>query len=477
MGTSSSTNSQMSSFMESIQQVMSNVISQNSSTIGNTISTTQDIKLEFKGRIWPGCKINVSNNLNLDAKFVSSIDADTSNELKTKISNELENKAQQMVKIIRGFLSGIGAKNDDTTIMNIQSRVQQIIMNNINTQQMNKVLNNIYSIQGVNVIYHGDIGSPDGKAGAICELNHDNNALIKVVSENVVKSMISSIVNDEVINRMKNDASQTVYKEEKGVDSILAGLVWVIVALIILVGIVGKQGLKAITDYKMYIVAGVGVGIAYLLKVWPFKKKQSEFWGCEKDSNGIPTGKCAEYTNDKEGPFWTKELCETAVKDPKVMVCDFWGCEVDQNTGFNTGNCARKKNINDGVYKTQKECNDTKARKCTGVWGCNVNASGFYEPGCRQYAPNDPNKPENTYPNQGQCGDASIIGCKKCFARDKDDKCQETLFVPGLCQYTSIGDCQNKKLSSESYGEYYNSEVDDEDDDEDVVDMLDNDSD
>lgn len=445
MGGSSSTNVQIKSFLESVQNIITNIITDNSSTIGNTIRTEQRIKLIVGGNI--SCPVKLKNSINTNAKFVSSITSQTSAKIQNQVESELKNKVDQMVKIVRGFLSGIGARTDDSITQELVTRAQQIIMNNITNQQLNKTLNEVYTIQGIDVKVDGDI-APD-KNGSLCDQNYTNDAFIQVISENVINTMMDAFVDDKVIQRITNEAKQTVVKEEKGLDSLLSGLVWIIVALIILVAIVGKQGLAAITNPKLYIVLGIGLLITYLLKVFPFQKKQSEFWGCEKDKNGISTGKCAQYNDSKLGPFWSKELCETAVKDHNI--CDYWGCEIDPTTKFYTGKCSRQKTITRGQYNNKEDCEENTKSDCPQLWGCNTNKDGFYEPGCKQYSPEDPTKPENLFSSQATCNTVAPNLCRKCFACTKNG-CKETLFLKDLCSFPdNIDNC--KSQCSEKYSD------------------------
>lgn len=424
MGSSSSTQL-LSQLNDSLQSVYNNVLTQTSTNISNFVSSVNILTLESGPVDCDNFGMFQQNKVNLNYKN------DISNEdvinLKTELNSQIENKNSQIMKIVRQFLGGIGTSSEQNNITMIQTRLRQIINNNISVSHESKILNETIGLNELHVIVHGPI------KGKYCEWRQDN--LIEIASENLAKNLIQTCVQDSVISRIVNDSQQKFELEEKGpLDFIM-----IIVVLLLSFGMIAKEGVKAITDWKLWLLVGILIVIAYFVKIWPFKKQQTEFWGCAKDNNGSPTGECKSYDNPKQGPFFTKALCEKA--SDKLCV-GMWGC--DSVNGYYNKQCRTFSLPTLGPYQTKQQCEQLvkEGKACGQIWSCGTDTKGFnLSPAvCVQYKPDSPDIPDPTFTTFEDCEASKDKYCNKSYNCGKDKKCVEV----GISPYHTIAECNSQ---------------------------------
>lgn len=427
MGSSSSTQL-LSQLNDSLQAVYNKVLSQTSTNISNFVSSVNRLTLE-SGPVECSESFSMFQENKVKLNYKNDITSTDITNLKTELKSEIENKSSQTMKIVRQFLSGVGSASEQNNLTMIQTRLRQIVDNNISVSHETKILNETIGLNELHVIVHGPIKSK------YCDWKQNN--LIEMASENLVKSLIQTCVEDSVISRIVNDSQQKFELEEKGpLDFIM-----IIIILLAVLGMMAKEGLKAITDWKLWILVGILIVIAYFLKLWPFKKKQIEFWGCAKDDNGSPTGECKNYDNPKQGPFFTKVLCEKA---SDKLCQSFYGCDRDVN-GYYNGQCRTFSLPTLGPYTSKQQCEQLvgEGKACLQTWGCGTNVKGFNisPPTCVQYKPDSPDIPDPTFTTFEDCEASKDKYCSKFYnCNGTSKKCEEV----GLSPYRTIDECKSK---------------------------------
>ena len=425
-----------------IQQSFSSVLSTTTNKISNFVSYVNKIYLTLgKGAIMEcsdGIELFNENKLNL--KYTNQITSTNITDVKKKLNDEIKNENSQTMKIVRELLGNYGSFNNDEMIAMIQSRVSQLIESHVTVQHDNQIMNSTISLNETGMKLE------DGAVFKAKFCKFHNNALIDVISDNIANDLIQVFIDDEIINRIINDSKQDIQKEEKGLNSIF-NIVFIIGAIVVVAGMIFKEGLKgtlsAVRDYRLWIVLGIISLIAYIFKFFPFKRKQKTFFGCGKDINNFPTGTCVEYNNSRDGPFWTKELCEKALDEGKVCQ-NYWGCNKDEK-GYNDRKCRQYITPLLGPYKTKETCEELvdAGKACPQIWSCQTDKSGFNvsPPSCSQYKETDPNIPDIIYPSLLDCQTAIEKGaCMKHYScNNKTKKCQETYSSP----YTTTQQCES----------------------------------
>lgn len=410
-----------------LQSVFNQVMISKSTSIANYVSSTNNIRLHVKGDIkCSDLEFYQMNKINLQYK--NELSSQDITDLKTRLNSEIDNKTSQTMKIVREFLGNFGSFNSDDNITMIQTRLKQIINNQVNIQHENRILNETVSLNNIELTVDGSI-----LVEHKCIWNQTT--LIDLVSTAMVNDLVQTCINDEIISRIVNDSKQKFDLEEKGPASFLVAVALVIVAL----AMFAKEGLKAITDYRLWLLVALAVLIAFIFKFWPFKPVQKQFFGCEKN-NKLNTGQCVEYDNPNDGPFFTKNACEKA----KGQACPvFFGCE--KQNDYNTGRCVQYSVPLLGPYSTQQTCeeNSRLGKDCKRLFGCGTDTKGFNlsPPICVEYREQDPYKPDITFPTMELCENSKNRTCVKHFACDNARRqCVEVFNSP----YIARSECEAK---------------------------------
>ena len=139
MGSSSSTQL-LSQLNDSLQAVYNKVLSQTSTNISNFVSSVNRLTLE-SGPIECSESFSMFQENKVKLNYKNDITSTDVTNLKTELKSEIENKSSQTMKIVRQFLSGIGSANEQNNITMIQTRLRQIVDNNISVSHETKILN------------------------------------------------------------------------------------------------------------------------------------------------------------------------------------------------------------------------------------------------------------------------------------------------------------------------------------------------
>lgn len=443
----SMTKAQMDILNNVYQNQFSSIFQSASTKTSNYFTGQQTINFNVKGDVKCSGGFFISQKMALEFNYTTTVTDDMASDMKTTMENEINNKTSQTMKVVYDMLSSVGASHDDQTITNIQNRLTQITQKNVNTQAINQMIAETFLIQEITINIDGNLIVDAG----VCQVNQDMQS--KMVTTAIIKNVFTAAIQDSIISRIVNDASQKIDKEEKGLTALASALLWPLVVLIIagaiFFGVTGKEGVKNISKPSglitvfLIIVASLGLYLLWskIRKSGPFKPKQ--YWGCEKNSQGFRTGRCVQYDDQQQGPFETEQLCVNAAN---VGYCDgFFGCEKD-TSGYNTGKCVEFDTPLKGPYKNVADCNKAvqQGKACSQYWGCSMDKNGFNIPGnsCVQYT--EQTTPETNYKDLATCEASRARGsCNQAWncVGDKGKACQQTI-TDG--EYTSQGECSVK---------------------------------
>ncbi|AYV80865.1 MAG: hypothetical protein Harvfovirus8_26 [Harvfovirus sp.] len=415
---------------ESLQSIMQNVMQSATSDIQNVQdiyqvnSFTQGPNSTIDCR--PGkFELNQLNDSIFDFKFVDQITNDMSSAISNKLQQDISTKQNQVQKIVRDMT--IGGSTDDQMISNIINRVNQIVNSSVNTQTLNKILRQTTSIQGNNIVINGNIFGND------CKITQANKLQFALMANSLTNNITKSILEDEVLGRIVNDISQSQEIVQLGVTTMIsavASLVLAIGASISMVG-TGAGGPIVSLIFKVFSVL-LTIFLVYLILAywqdwWPFRNGH---WGCERDVNGIVTGKCVQIDkNDpdinRKGPFTDEKDCLSAIS--KGQACfQYWGCDKDPITKLYNGACMQFKGPLEGPYKTKEICEigvaDPNKRTCKLTSVCGVDKDGNATGKCQQF--NQDDFPLETVRSETYCTQ-HISDCAQIWActRKKGNKC------------------------------------------------------
>lgn len=438
------TSEQLQSVASSLQQNVSNVLNQTDTTVNNTVSITQNVKINvLQGGVWNcGEGLYIKQDAAANMKYRGSVTNDDTTNIVSSLKSELNNSASQTATIVRGWLSNIGTSSNDSIGMNLISRLDQIISENVTTQNINRILNNTLMAQDNEFVIGGTVSSN------VCDISQS--IQLTATADTLVNNLLKTAVEDEMIGRLVQQADQTLSKTEKGVDSVVGALAIIMVALligfIIFVTVFAKNASNPKFIYAMIVLGLVSIGVYFLL-AWIFKwlpfKPSRQYWGCQTSPDGNNTGACVQYSDATQGPYPSEKNCLNS-----QYCIQFWGCEKDPQ-GIPTGNCKQFKNALDGPFASQNECIDkVSARKaCIPLYGCLTDSNGFnvQPPQCKAWSMDNPAKPSVTFNDKLDCESAGCPQYWYCASRIKNS-CQQTsdpasIQRAGLTVYNNQTEC------------------------------------
>lgn len=359
MGSSSSNQMAMELDTSIEQNMLTEQLLKSSNKISDVVQNIQEMNIVVGGDI---CSGEISQNMNVDMKFINEVDSKTVSEMSSKLQSEISNEASQTFTKVQGLLADIMGKTDTDTSTTIRTRVKQVIEKRMTVEHVNSILKNIVNTQTMKINVKGDLGCSGDK-----DIVFSQDMLIKLASESIIQDIIQSCTEDEVISSVANSVKQESKIENKGVDDLITGIlrsftgvmgIVLIVAAVVVVFILRTTGtaLNNITSKENYkytlLFAGILIfvigyfAMAKKINLWPFRIDPSVKYVCETKDNVI-TGKCVV---DKigEGEFTAENVCSESG-------CERWGVEKDEN-GLPTGECVLGKNILTHPYKSHEKC-------------------------------------------------------------------------------------------------------------------------
>ncbi len=378
---------------EILNQNITNIIGNNKTNVNNVIEMSNTIRIENHGRIT--CKnfqTEQSNDANLNCAV--SVTNEAVIDLKKELSTDVTNQARATNKLIQGFLAGIGQVNNTDMKMTLETIIHNVINTNVTINNINSILNSAKATNEYTLVNYGDITSDQ------CSIIQKNAVFLQ--SSTIIKNLVDTALSDNILTKVMNDAVQSNETQQKGLDDLIsaltAPLAIIALGLIILVALTGREGVKDLTNWKLWSVVGIFGGvflyIMYKNKVWVFKPKQ--YFACATDKKGFNTGYCKEitesesqeYINNNKQVFDSNESCTAAAGrgeacqkyyrcgldpsgyyDGRVVECRGWtDDETDAKAGiicpynniFDTKNCStfvyRCDQTEDDKGKTSASC-------------------------------------------------------------------------------------------------------------------------
>ena len=346
-----------------LQKSVKKVVTDNETSTGNSITSTQELKLNIDGM---DCKnFTVGQNFKANSTILTKISSKTSADMKSQMDTSLQNSIEQAAKAAMGFLAMGNIDSNNTT--RIVNRVQQISESVMSTSNLNSILNQVVAKQTAEITLKN-------VKGENCNIGQD--VVVDMFTQAVVENMAEAIMSDTMIARIVNSVSQKSDSTIRGLDDALkagAMLALAMAAMFIAMAMMkggmggGGGGSKAKIIIAIIIILIVLVAIYFILawfyRWWPFKLKD-EHWGCEKGEDGLYTGKCTKYDNANDGPYKLEEDCN---KDASKRCINGYQFKQDYTA------CEKVRGI--GAYDTSDEC--ANELKDSFIWTCEVTDEGI----------------------------------------------------------------------------------------------------
>lgn len=404
-----------------VNDIISNIMLTTNQNAVQLIMSNQVNNVSFKGQTNFDCdggvKINLINSTDISAQLVTNFTNQAVTQIKNALLNDITNKNSQIMKIVNGFLSGLGggSKNENSTT--IKNMISNYINNNIDVTTLQSSLQQVTGIQENNLSF---VGNVIFKSQKDCDISFSNsyqaNLTMKAIASNIVNAFITNSVTNDVTNRV----DQTMDVKNEGIEGAIYAAAALAIAcglFYVLQGIGQRIGAKAGGGatgggsskfinilFIIVVIAIIGFFIynQYTKKQWPFHP--SVYWGCSQQVFTDPvTGQksimngdgCKSYSkDDNRGIYSTKEICDTRTADPNNNTCGkYWGCKYDENNKPVANSCVQYPtafytlNYKDNPRQVNASFIDqnTCLPSCVGKWTCQKDQGGFPIPGkCRQ---------------------------------------------------------------------------------------------
>lgn len=436
-------------FTDIYREKVTSIISRNTTSVSNLLDASQvaNVRVKCTGDVTFDCPVD--QNIYGDMKVIVKVSQNNINELVSLFTSDLNNTNSQTMKQLMGFLSNIGDFSSIDVRNEITSRIKDIITNNVTLENISTIMNKIKLGQELNIYISGENCKIFGEN---CRFNQ--NIGVNFIADNVVTSLIDSVINDTNIQRLVNDNKQVTEIEKRGLDDLVNSLGKIFTSAIFIIGVVlaimisftksilptetlsevakknPRLAVFTIIFLVLLVVFVLYLIIAYFFSFWPFNKEKV-FWTCEKINN-LHTGKCVPASKDQKYGFKTQEECMKSGK------CDqYWGCEIKDEKP--TGQCTQFQSAVLGPERSKEVCEEKvkNGLMCTNKYGCALSEDKQYyadPPSCTAYS--DPTKGKWT---SAQCQE-NIGQCKnswKCVNR----KCEKAEIGSGLGIYSSEQEC------------------------------------
>ena len=154
-------------------------------------------------------------------------------EIQQQVSNAIQQKITQSSEAILSAINSLAGQSDKT---DLQTTVSNVVKNNITTELVNQIVNNVNSYQSIIV---------EGSDHTVIEkiaMEHVSDIITKVTQENIQKTTLAqkldSVSNQESKQEQKNPISEIIDSVGKMLSSPMMIIVLVLVS-VVLVGVVG----------------------------------------------------------------------------------------------------------------------------------------------------------------------------------------------------------------------------------------------
>lgn len=192
-----------------MQQITST--SQKVSAIGTNVQML-DVKV---GNV-TNCKFRTKQTI--DSKIVSTgtITQDTTNNLKTLVTNDITNKANVSLSQTSGFLS-LPADKQQSIKQTVNNSLISITERLFKVETLQELSSSVVNTQGEKV----EIGNVDCTKNG--DLDFTQDIVSKVVAEAIIDNLTKNIFNDETLNALSNEFKSESDQVNKGIFESLFG--------------------------------------------------------------------------------------------------------------------------------------------------------------------------------------------------------------------------------------------------------------
>ena len=370
MGTSSS-RQVMDSVAETTQKVLTDIVTNNQNLITVNTVNLQNANITCGDNCTIECEggLTLKNTIQGNTTIIGKFKNTSTTKIKSDLTAALQQQVEQKFNKTIGVGGGWGTMNSDENISSIKSMINTTVENNITTSNLNSILNNTMSVQNAGIT----LGNNSKIKGELCTITNENiqKLQIQLVAKNISEQIGDTIVKSSLVQK----ATQSYTYKAEGLEALLGPLVLMVIAIVIGVIIFFTVGAKQFTNPKFIgtvaVLIAVVLGTTYGLKWWPFNKKSTKHWGCEKDKDNLFTGKCISYNNEKDGPFDTQELCDKANKEAIPICGNIYGCDYDKyiKSDGSDSQCKPVSKPTAYTYNDQNTCSSA-ANRCQKWYVC-----------------------------------------------------------------------------------------------------------
>lgn len=267
MGSSSSVLLQVTT--DVVNNVLAKTIASNQSSVSYTVSAVQSTGIECGDNCTIVCPggINISNTSLQSVKLISQFSSNVASTLSSQMTTELSNALQQAFSKEIGVLATSISKDDVSTQLSsaIRNSVESVVtVNNLNSMLGNAV-----------VVQNGFLkaGNDFTLTGLQCKLSSENLQSIQV--QQIVTSIASQLTQSLNQASIINDIQQQYDYVAKGLEALTAMIIFIVIAIIVVVGGVSLKGTSALTQPKnlAIILSVLGVAILVILLVVKLQSK------------------------------------------------------------------------------------------------------------------------------------------------------------------------------------------------------------
>ncbi len=259
--------------------------------------------------------------------YVTNLTSENISNLATTLATTLSNNMSQSQNIKRAMGSEWGTLDADEVETALNNIIQNIVQNTVTEKTVNQQV----------AFTYGSINQHILTGNIVCEnLNAFNiNVLIESQTKELSSSLTQALLNNNLSQKILNDANQTQDIEKSGIASILAGIMLPIIiigGIAVIIFVFGfKETISKVLNWKFILVVSLIIAayftIAYFVKIWPWHR----YYSIQIGADGFRTNQCER--NDNSGTFTSMDSCKKEINNPNSLwyYNKFWGFDSDQN--------------------------------------------------------------------------------------------------------------------------------------------------
>ena len=208
-----------------------NAVSKSENAVSASVITVQDMAVRG---VTAYCNLDVSQKINADIKVLQKFDEKSTQDLLTKIMNDVEQKAKDSVKQKTGFMNPI--PNFSSRTSNVKTNITNEVTKNITSETLNKLAAKVINKQklvtenliidplGLSVYKSMGVPPPIELMKEIkntkCKIGQD--AQIKFVAEQIGSKITEIINKDQSAQKLKKEIDASTSQETQGAGEAVA---------------------------------------------------------------------------------------------------------------------------------------------------------------------------------------------------------------------------------------------------------------